>query len=926
MAIAFFAVPAYAGDAQPDEFNNVMIGPNIPGRMSGDMDSYDHEDRNLIMNMKGRGDGGAIRSGFVRAHNVTINADFPGDEWNNKGITGMDKVDDGSKLPPAQIIADGDIVIHAGDHGAYTQVNGEIIIEGFKKLEITSTSKYGVVDNGDGITIKGGEDSIVEITSKDTSKKRIAIGNTEHSLESKGAMGTKVSIEAGKEIKLTAPEISAFAGPGYNKFKIDLDAPTVDLTGSVVSKGGDITINAKEPGTVTVKPGTKVDAPILKEDLSTTAIAAGKGGQITVNMGDNSQILGDATVSDEGSTLTLNAAGSNFSMSRSDTAGTGNLVTAKDSGVANITATGAGSRITGNMQTSGDGKIQLKVAGSGSALTGDLFNVEAAGDDASQPSSGTLTADFDQASVWTGSLTNNAGTAAISLQNGSSWNGDLKALAEAGGTVVDLKGGSTWTGKAEGNGDISLAASRWNLTADSTAGSVNPDAGSVVSLEGGASKLTTEKLGGSGGHFLMDLVYGGDTVEGYRDGTGSDFIIARGGNGSTYTVDLTADSSVNSMKSGSKLFFASTAPSTSTFEVGQGIQIQNYRKIYNKNLVVQKETDGTSSDYAGYDDWFLTPADIKDPGGNVVTPPAEPGGYTINPNGMVPGAAHNAAAAIWRDNDTLLKRLGELRWSRNDDGVWGRYINRKVSLDGALGFDTYMNTLQLGYDRKLSASFGDFFLGGAIEHSRGTEKYDDGDGSVYMTDGALYGTFIGKSGDYVDLVAKAGKIFTHYSSDYGDGGDFENWGFSASAEYGHKFDLGWSMSLEPQVQLRYSYLWADDYTSDNGAKVYQDDVDSLVGRFGFVLAKEFGADTGAPKRVYAKASVLHEFLGDREETLYQDVAFRDKTDLAGTWYSVGLGTNISFAENFSFYADAERDFGTDLKVQYRIEGGLRFEF
>ena len=124
---------------------------------------------------------------------------------------------------------------------------------------------------------------------------------------------------------------------------------------------------------------------------------------------------------------------------------------------------------------------------------------------------------------------------------------------------------------------------------------------------------------------------------------------------------------------------------------------------------------------SGDDDdvWYLTPE---------ITPLDN--GFVANANAYVPGSAHNAAASIWRDNDTLVKRLGELRWNKNNDGAWGRVINRKLSRGGTQAFDVSMNTLQLGYDRKIPLSFGDIFVGGAIEHSRGTEKYDDGDGSV----------------------------------------------------------------------------------------------------------------------------------------------------------------------------------------------------
>lgn len=72
-------------------------------------------------------------------------------------------------------------------------------------------------------------------------------------------------------------------------------------------------------------------------------------------------------------------------------------------------------------------------------------------------------------------------------------------------------------------------------------------------------------------------------------------------------------------------------------------------------MVVKNETDTVNPDFAGYDDWFLTPDSSSGTNGN-----------TINPNGTVPGSAYNAAFVLWRDDDTLLKRLGELRYAQED--------------------------------------------------------------------------------------------------------------------------------------------------------------------------------------------------------------------------------------------------------------------
>ena len=729
---------------------------------------------------------------------------------------------------------------------------------------------------------------------------------------------------------------------------------------------------------------------------STVAIEASKGGKVELNMsGANSSISGDVkTGTGQNASITANLSGGssrltgnaeavgdfsgnntiNLSLSGDNAQQLGNL---KAEGINTLKAvySGRNSSLTGTSDYTADNKGIMNLSFTNqSVMNGDILNgVKVYEDNASQSSfAGQLTANFDQSS-WNGNLSNQGGTADVTLHRGSVWTGKSSMSGADSVTNVSVNEGSTW-----------------KVTADSDVSTLKLSGG-TVDLEGAAHQIKIGHLSADGtpGTFRMDLTYHDNQLSTYENAEDSDFLYVGGGEGQTFRVEAADKSSLNGMRDGDKLYFARTASDAAAFDVDHKVLIRNWDKIYNKVFRVKTEavtsaaaagdntnTTASSGSVAGdsadaaapskaaagarakiaatsmteasagenaadsseagtsnsenttassennEDAWYLTPETT------AVDNPLNPSdnAFIPNANAYVPGSAHNAAASIWRDNDTLLKRLGELRWSKNNDGAWGRFINRRLARSGTQAFDVSMNTLQLGYDRRIPLSFGDIFVGGAIEHSRGTEKYDDGDGSVYMTDGALYGTFKGRSGDYVDVVTKAGKLFTHYSSDYGDGGDFENWGFSASAEYGHKFDLGWSWSVEPQAQIRYSYLWGDDYTSDNGAKIYQDDMDSLVGRLGLLVAKEFGTGTENPVRIYAKGSVLHEFLGDRNETLYQDVAMHDSTDLAGTWYSAGVGANVGLSENCSFYVDAERDFGTDIKVQYRIQGGFRFEF
>lgn len=612
----------------------------------------------------------------------------------------------------------------------------------------------------------------------------------------------------------------------------------------------------------------------------------------------------------EGNTVNLNISGAHASQK-------GNLK-AEGNNTLNAVYSGEGASLTGNADNSGTMNLTFT---NQSAMIGDMTNGKKVYEDVYyQPLKtveGKLKVDFNQASVWTGNLTSTTGSAEAVLQNSSRWTGNLDAQAADGATRIALQSGSAWIGAAKGNGDISLSGnSLWKLTGDSEAYGVKLDKGSIISMEGSAAKLETGDLGGTGGQFQMDLRYGSDDVDSYRDGSSSDFVLAQGGAGSTYTVAMTSDSSVNGMKDGSKLYFASTAPDTSSFKMNQAVQIQNYKKIYNKNLVVKNETDTVNPDFAGYDDWFLTPDSSSGTNGN-----------TINPNGTVPGSAYNAAFVLWRDDDTLLKRLGELRYAQEDQGIWARFINKRMERDGKHAFHGNYKTLQVGFDKEQKTLHGgNWYYGGAISHLWGDSTYTDGRGEQKFTDVAIYGTNVRPHGHYLDLVARVGRIDSDYETSYSDRGEFKNWVSSISAEYGRKKALRHGWAIEPQAQMTYNYLWGDDYTTRNGAKVQQDNADSLVGRLGFVLSREFHPETKNPSRVYFKASVLHDFLGNTQSHIMDDVTFTDRDDLGDTWYLLGIGTNIHFSDTTQFYLDAERSFHSDIKMKYRFNAGLRFEF
>ena len=835
---------------------------------------------------------------------------------------------------------------------------------------------------GQGTRIQGGSISIIRNAEEAHAIVMTAHSYTEGHIDIEGAQ----SVTIGTSERKGEFAVQGFSqGDAASTININKEAEgTVIINGRATAESA--TVNIRYAGKDPLQNGDVLAAkshPGSKERFSEAdhGTPGTKTGIMNlVFSGAGAGMKGNMTA-EEGSSVTADFSGDNTFFNGDITAQKGERFADGETSSVTMRASGRNAVLTvpNKVSVEDGGAFSADISGTNAALKG---NVSLTGGSADVSVSG--------ASSFTGDLDNQGGTANVTLKNGGRWTGKASMSGTGAATNVSVNEGATWKVTADstvstlkvsgGHVDLGGFGIRMNIghlsPGDGNPGTFHMD---LTYHDNQCSTYETAKdsdflyVGGGTGHTFRVEATENSSINGMRDGdklyfartaqgvaafdvnqevlirnwdkiynktlrveteaasvteakakkdapsltvTGAKADTAAPSGSVTGTsADTAAPSGAMAGAKAKKaaLFMAAASAGEDTAAPSEDAASSGESTAASSEADAGKNTKAASSD--NDDVWYLTPENT----------PLD-NGFVANANAYVPGSAHNAAASIWRDNDTLVKRLGELRWSKDSDGAWGRVINRKLARSGTQAFDVSMNTLQLGYDRKIPFSFGDIFVGGAVEHSRGTEKYDDGDGSVYMTDGALYGTFVGRSGDYVDVVTKAGRLFTHYSSDLGDGGDFENWGFSASAEYGHKFDLGWSWSVEPQAQIKYSYLWGDDYTSDNGAKIYQDDTDSLVGRLGLLVAKEFGTGTENPVRIYAKGSVLHEFLGDRDETLYQDVAMHDSTDLAGTWYSAGVGANVGLSENCSLYVDAERDFGTDIKVQYRIQGGFRFEF
>ena len=284
----------------------------------------------------------------------------------------------------------------------------------------------------------------------------------------------------------------------------------------------------------------------------------------------------------------------------------------------------------------------------------------------------------------------------------------------------------------------------------------------------------------------------------------------------------------------------------------------------------------------------------------------------------------NVAFMAWRaENDEMHQRMGELRNSNGEAGIWAR-MKRGESKYGDMDIKNQYSTYQLGYDEKVGDS--NWYIGGAISRTEGKSSFATGSGENQSTGFTVYGTYVADDGQYVDLSAKYARLDNEFDvfgrSGIESTGDYRNNGYAFSAEYGKRIEAGNDFWIEPQVQLTYGHLSSANYTTSRGVRAAQDAMDSVVGRLGFAAGKDIGAGN-----VYVKASYLYDFDGDTNVKMTdgKNSAVYDQ-DLGGGWFEVGIGTNINLSETSHLYFDVEKTYGGDIETPWQWNAGVRFDF
>ena len=312
--------------------------------------------------------------------------------------------------------------------------------------------------------------------------------------------------------------------------------------------------------------------------------------------------------------------------------------------------------------------------------------------------------------------------------------------------------------------------------------------------------------------------------------------------------------------------------------------------------------------------------------------------YGSKETAMMKGAksAMASTAMLWRaENNDLMKRMGDLRLSEGERGLWAKYYGGKYEMDSQnTDFNLKYNAYQLGYDADAGNGW---TVGAAVSYNDGNATYGTGRGDLSAYSAGIYGTWKSEDGQYVDIIAKYSKLDNDYKvfNDSGHklSGDYKTWGTSISAEYGKRFENDNGFYFDPSVELTLGRINGKDYNAHSdyldsvGVKkdmqVEQDAFNTLVGRVGFRLGQKL--DNAS---YFVKLAAAHEFSGDFDTTFraVNEPEGRTSIDFGDTWYEAQIGGTAKLSKNSLIYADFERSFGGDVEEKWRVDAGLRFTF
>ena len=779
-------------------------------------------------------------------------------------------------------------IIKTKEYGVYTKENSQV------KLNATNADNIVYVDAGYGIS---GNNSAININSQS--------GN--NSIEV--AQGIAVEVNNGSNISVNANKgqnniKASDTAISVNKNNIDKDIATTSTNTVVKVTGKNNIINAItaidniDGGNVEIiaSENNSINGLVHAENKANTKIQ----GKVNYLKNDNGQSV---IWADDG---TIDITGTSIIQANSQQVAllANNDMNNLNQGV--ITASfGQNSVVKGDIIAKDNGLIKLNVSNSNDDVSGLIIEGNILAEN-----QGNISLDIGNNSLITGNINDYSYLADLNNQN-------LKQENLAGNISIDFNN-----------------KSRWNVVGQSFISKINTKEKNIIDMVG----YNTENKP----HSLMVKEFNGDSnfvmnLNGNRQNT--DMVYLNSGTGNYNVILANAvtkkDIGQNGLRfatvgdKNKQVFKNAVAYNDGFFNIKYQIASEDYDVNNEENTLYN---NGDNSD-------LLTE---NRPGNNIIN-----NIFGNNENAVNYKLVNIEEKTLSNAGKTILnmtkanydvavfmgrldKRMGDVHYlNKNDDGIWFRLRHDRIEKD--LGYTVDGNMYELGYDKLFLRDDGQERLGLAFDYMKGSTSYDDiaGKGNNSRKGIWLYDTWIGDDGHYSDYILKWGHLendFEVFDTEKLNliKGNYDNDVFSTSVEYGYMQNLKNDWYITPQVQLQLAKVTGADYTTNQNTNVHVDGIDSIIGRAGFKLGRNFGDNK--KNTFYLKADVLREFLGEQFVSVKDVTSDNEyvgfKYDHSGYWYDVGFGFNIETKKDSYAFLDVERRFGNGNKNSYQINGGF----
>ncbi|MDN4547483.1 autotransporter outer membrane beta-barrel domain-containing protein [Pseudomonas sp. C32] len=304
----------------------------------------------------------------------------------------------------------------------------------------------------------------------------------------------------------------------------------------------------------------------------------------------------------------------------------------------------------------------------------------------------------------------------------------------------------------------------------------------------------------------------------------------------------------------------------------------------------------------------------------------------ISPGTQSVMALFNAAPTVWYGElSTLRSRMGEVRMDNGKAGGWIRAYGNKydVSASSGVAFQQTQQGLSFGADAPLPLGDGQWLVGlmtgyskSDLNMSRGTSGEVD---SYYV---GAYTTWLdAPSGYYFDGVLKFNRFQNSSDVRLSDGkktkGDYNNNGVGASLEFGRHIKLEDGLFMEPFGQLAGLIVESADYDLDNGLAAEGDRAQSLLGKLGVTVGRDFVLGEGKKIQPYVRAAYVHEFASNTDVEVNNN---RFNADLSGSRGELGLGIAMTLTDKVAVHADFDYSNGDKIEQPWGANVGVRYSW